>query len=508
MTVEVTDSRERYATDGTSTTFAIGFYFLANSHLQVVYTDSAGAETTLTLTTDYSVTGAGDENGGSITTVETYASGGYITIVRNVPITQLTDYVAQDAFPAESHEAALDKLTMVAQQQDELLARSLSFPVSDPITRAEATLPITSLRLDRLLVFDDLTGLPEMSTITQTQLASAVAAAYAAGSTADAVSYINAGTGAVSRTVQSRLRDIVVDDDFGTFAQAKTRADAALLPLLADPTVNLVHEPPLGGGEVPTNGYMRKGLMLGHMTIGNGPAGIDAMVGIRGDEYYTNVEQEVRGVSFVVRNTRTTPDESTLGWDFFGVVGVVTVEAGNTQNLLGNHKAVTGELYFNSPTSGSYTVTKAHNFQASAPEVGANVTVTNWYGLVVNSPTGSGAITTGYGLYIEAISLPTNKAAIRINGQADAGQIMWPNTSIKELATNKLQIDLGACLIFEDSSNRLNLSLNTQQLILNDALVATTVGASGAASALPAQPAGYWRVNIGGITRKIPYYTD
>lgn len=208
MTVEVTDSRERYATDGTSTTFAIGFYFLANSHLQVVYTNSAGVETTLTLTTDYSVTGAGDENGGSITTVSTYASGGYITIVRDVPVTQLTDYVSQDAFPAESHEAALDKLTMIVQQLDELAARALRFPTSDPITRAQATLAVTADRLDHFLSFNASTGLPEMSALTMTQLASAVNAAYAAGSTADAVTYTPAGTGAVARSVQAKLRDM------------------------------------------------------------------------------------------------------------------------------------------------------------------------------------------------------------------------------------------------------------------------------------------------------------
>lgn len=215
MTVEVTDSRERYATDGTSTTFAIGFYFLANSHLQVVHTDSAGAETILPLTTGYSVTGAGDENGGSITTTTTYPSGGYITIVRDVPITQLTDYVSQDAFPAESHEAALDKLTMIVQQQDERLSRALSFPVSDPITRAQATFPVSEDRLDRFVVFDSTTGLPEMSTVTQTQVASAVAAAYAAGSTADAVTFLQAGTGATSRSTQSKLREVISVKDFG-----------------------------------------------------------------------------------------------------------------------------------------------------------------------------------------------------------------------------------------------------------------------------------------------------
>jgi hypothetical protein len=396
---------------------------------------------------------------------------------------------------------------MIAQEIGSDADRAIKVPVGDS-SAFSTTLPAAANRLDKFITFDASTGEMELSSLTVTQLASAVAAAYAAGSTADAVTYTPEGTGYQVRSVQARLRDLLIDDDYSTFANAKTKADNALLPLFTDPTVNVTHEPPLGGGAVATNGYFKKGYYGGHIAIGNGNAGIDAMVGIRGDEYYTNVQQEVRGISHVVRNTRTTADEPTLGWDFFGLCGIVTVEAGNTQYIRGNMKAVVGELYFNAPTAGSYTVLTSHNFQASAVEVGANVTLTNWYGLVINSPTGSGTITNGFGIYIEAIGLPTTKAAIRIAGEDDAGRIMWNDTSITQLSTNKLQIDLGACLIFEDSSSRLNLSLNTQQLILNDALVATTVGAAGAASALPAFPAGYWRVNIGGITRKIPYYTD
>ena len=42
-----------------------------------------------------------------------------IRVWRETPITQETDYRPFDAFPAESHEAALDKLTMIAQELDD-----------------------------------------------------------------------------------------------------------------------------------------------------------------------------------------------------------------------------------------------------------------------------------------------------------------------------------------------------------------------------------------------------
>ena len=44
------------------------------------------------------------------------ANGVAIDIVRNTPITQNMDYQSGDDFPAESHEAALDKLTMISQE--------------------------------------------------------------------------------------------------------------------------------------------------------------------------------------------------------------------------------------------------------------------------------------------------------------------------------------------------------------------------------------------------------
>ena len=105
---------------------------------------------TKTLNTDYTVTGAGVPAGGTLTTTVAYAAGGTITIVRNVPLTQETDYGDADSFPAESHERALDKLTMIAQQVMELAGRALVFAPSDT---AGTQLPAATVRANRLLAF-------------------------------------------------------------------------------------------------------------------------------------------------------------------------------------------------------------------------------------------------------------------------------------------------------------------------------------------------------------------
>jgi hypothetical protein len=57
--------------------------------------------------------------------------GQTLTVVRNVPATQDADYVVGDAFPAESHEEALDKLTMLSQQLQEEVSRSAKLPASN-----------------------------------------------------------------------------------------------------------------------------------------------------------------------------------------------------------------------------------------------------------------------------------------------------------------------------------------------------------------------------------------
>lgn len=126
MTVESEVKRSDYAGDGTTVDFATGFRFLEDGDLKVIKTVVAtGIETELDIISDYTVTGAGDDMGGTVTTLVAPLSTEKLSILRNVPLTQGTDYVENDEFPAESHERALDKLTMIVQQIQEQLDRTL-----------------------------------------------------------------------------------------------------------------------------------------------------------------------------------------------------------------------------------------------------------------------------------------------------------------------------------------------------------------------------------------------
>lgn len=131
MTVTSTTNRVSYAGSGTTGPFTFTFYVLEAADLKVYKRSTAGVETLLTITTDYSVSGVGNPAGGTVTTVAAVAVGETLVVVRDAVNTQTADYVEGDAFPAATHEAALDRRTMVSQRLSERLDRALVLGETD-----------------------------------------------------------------------------------------------------------------------------------------------------------------------------------------------------------------------------------------------------------------------------------------------------------------------------------------------------------------------------------------
>lgn len=165
MTVETSISRSGpYAGAGTTGPFPVSFRFLDNTHLSVVRTDANGIDSVLVLGADYTVLGAGNPTG-SVTLTTALAVDFKLTILRAVPKTQEADYVQNDDFPAESHENALDKLTMITQELSEASDRSIKIGVSDAALPA---LPPASGRVNTIIGFDsagNLTLLPAAASV-------------------------------------------------------------------------------------------------------------------------------------------------------------------------------------------------------------------------------------------------------------------------------------------------------------------------------------------------------
>jgi hypothetical protein len=162
MTVPAdTVTRLSYTGSGTTGPFTTP-YFLANADLRVVKTLIAdGTETVLVLTTDYTLTGAGDEDGGALTLVSSLSSSYRLTIINDPVDSQETDYPRTDPFPAASHELALDRRTMVSLRSRDLIDRSLRQPDGDSAAIAE--LPPKVTRASKYLSFDS-NGDPTVTT--------------------------------------------------------------------------------------------------------------------------------------------------------------------------------------------------------------------------------------------------------------------------------------------------------------------------------------------------------
>lgn len=161
MTVSSTTTKVSYSGNGSTTVFAYTFKIFADADLTVIVrTDATGAESTKSLTTDYTVSGAGSASGGNVTMGTPPASGETLLIKRSLGLTQSTDYVANDPFPAASHEDALDRLTFIAQQQQEVFDRAVVLPETDT---ADTTLPNSVTRANKFLGFDASGGFTTLS---------------------------------------------------------------------------------------------------------------------------------------------------------------------------------------------------------------------------------------------------------------------------------------------------------------------------------------------------------
>jgi len=131
MPVSSSTSRIQYAGDGSQVEFPIPFYFISEEHLRVVLYDSAtDTEEDLALTTDYTVEGVLEQNGGTLTMLVAPAATEILTILRDVPITQLIDWRENELFNGGKTELAFDKITMILQQLYELFARGIFLKVT------------------------------------------------------------------------------------------------------------------------------------------------------------------------------------------------------------------------------------------------------------------------------------------------------------------------------------------------------------------------------------------
>lgn len=152
MTLGTTPPLIDYVENGVTLVHPVPFQFEATTDV-VCTRISGGIETPLALGVDFTVAG-GLGLTGTVTKMSAGVVGQLFRIKRLTSRAQPTDYTPGDAFPAETHEHALDRLAAVSEEQDVAIADLGSRVLQLPPGEVAATLPAAADRAGKLLAFD------------------------------------------------------------------------------------------------------------------------------------------------------------------------------------------------------------------------------------------------------------------------------------------------------------------------------------------------------------------
>ena len=153
MTISTTTIKNSYSGNSSTTVFAYTFKIATTADIEVIIRSSTGTETVKTLTTHYTVSGAGSASGGNVSMGTPPATGETLVIRRATTQTQAVDLVENDPFKAESVEGAFDKNLSIVQELQEELDRSIKVSRTTTIASSEITASAAD-RASKLLSFD------------------------------------------------------------------------------------------------------------------------------------------------------------------------------------------------------------------------------------------------------------------------------------------------------------------------------------------------------------------
>lgn len=126
-----------YAGNNVADTFQFQFKVFVAADVLVVHTNSQGAESVLVSGTDYTVSLSPNQDaspGGDVVLTAPLPTGEKITITSVVPQLQTLDLTNQGGFYPATINAALDRATILAQQNAEQIGRSVKVPISSSVT--------------------------------------------------------------------------------------------------------------------------------------------------------------------------------------------------------------------------------------------------------------------------------------------------------------------------------------------------------------------------------------
>jgi len=230
MSLEPNPRRNDYLGDGSTDTYDYDFPISSESELLVKTLDTDYNEVTLVLNTDYSVSGVEDQDGGSITLLESMLatpldSGVSLVILGRQPVQQQVNIGSNAPFRGDVVEAEFDNLTKTDQEQQEQIGRSLKIADTIPASSFDPTLPkeiLDPANAEAVIIINETNdGFKIGPTVGAIAGASAAATA-AAASAAAALASENVAVAAAVQSTQSAADAAAFAEMVGTIEEVDT----------------------------------------------------------------------------------------------------------------------------------------------------------------------------------------------------------------------------------------------------------------------------------------------
>ena len=154
VSTPTTFKKTHYSIDTPTPSISTGWMADSSDEVEVISIASSGAETTLTYSTHYTLSGLGTASGFTVTMVGTILAGTDILVQPKTSLTTDQNYSYQGSFSSSKTQSGYDLIVNMLKRLKNIADRSIKIPVGevdDPLS----ALPNASSRANKYLGFDD-----------------------------------------------------------------------------------------------------------------------------------------------------------------------------------------------------------------------------------------------------------------------------------------------------------------------------------------------------------------